>query len=127
MKAPDADLWKKAAEEEINSLYENGTWELVLLPEGRKAVGSKWMFKIKRHADGSIERYKARVVAKRYSQHPGLDYTEVFAPTFRMASLRTIIALSALKGWELHSIDISCAFLNGDLEEDIYMQQPEEF
>lgn len=127
MRSPDAKLWRKAAEEEINSLYSNGTWDLVPLPEGRKAVGSKWVFKIKRNSDGSVERYKARVVAQGFSQNPGVDYSEVFAPTFRMASLRTIIALSAIKNYHIHSIDISSAFLNGDLEEDIYMVQPPGF
>lgn len=85
------------------------------------------MFKIKRLTDGSVERYRARVVAKGFHQCPGVDYFEVFAPTFRMASLRTVIALSALKDFKLHSIDISCAFPNGDLEEEIYMVQPPGF
>jgi transposase InsO family protein len=87
MKSPDAVLWRKAAEEEINSLLANGTWELVPLPEGKKAIGSRWVFKVKKNADGSIERYKARLVAKGFSQRPGLDYNEVYAPTFRMASI----------------------------------------
>jgi hypothetical protein len=82
---------------------------------------------VKRHADGSIERYKARLVAKGYSQRPGFDYTEVFAPTFRQSSLRLILALSAIEDLELRSVDISSAFLNGDLDEEIYMKQPEGF
>jgi hypothetical protein len=127
MKSPDAALWRKAAEEEINSLLANGTWELVPLPEGRKAIGSRWVFKVKRNADGSIERYKARLVAKGFSQRPGLDYNEVYAPTFRMASIRTIIALAAKHDYHLHSIDITSAFPNGDLEEEIYMEQPPGF
>ena len=127
MKSPDAELWQQAAEEEINSLNANGTWDIVPLPKDRKAIGSRWVFKIKRNADGSIERYKARVVAKGFSQRPGLDYIEVFAPTFRMASIRTIIALAAKHDYILHSIDISSAFLNGNLEEEIYMEQPPGF
>jgi hypothetical protein len=127
MKSPDAVLWRKAAEEEINSLLANGTWELVPLPEGKKAIGSRWVFKVKKNADGSIERYKARLVAKGFSQRPGLDYNEVYAPTFRMASIRTIIALAAKHDYHLHSIDITSAFPNGDLEEEIYMEQPHGF
>ena len=127
MKSPDAALWQEAAEEEINSLNANGTWDIVPLPEDRKAIGSRWVFKVKRNADGSVERYKARVVAKGCSQRPGLDYIEVFAPTFRMASIRTIIALAAKHDYHLHSIDISSAFLNGDLEEEIYMEHPPGF
>jgi hypothetical protein len=127
MKSPDAELWQQAAEEEINSLNANGTWDIVPLPKDRKAIGSRWVFKVKRNADGSIERYKARVVAKGFSQRPGVDYIEVFAPTFRMASIRTIIALAAKHDYHLHSIDISSAFLNGNLEEEIYMEQPPGF
>ena len=127
MKSPDAALWQEAAQEEINSLISNGTWDIVPLPKDRKAIGSRWVFKVKRNADGTIERYKARVVAKGFSQRPGVDYSEVFAPTFRMASIRTIIALAAKHDYHLHSIDISSAFLNGDLEEEIYMEQPAGF
>ena len=127
MKSNDAELWQQAAEEEINSLNANGTWDIVPLPKDRKPIGSRWVFRVKRNADGTVERYKARVVAKGFSQRPGLDYTEVFAPTFRMASIRTIIALAAKHDYHLHSIDISSAFLNGDLEEEIYMEQPPGF
>src|ERR1700733_10154909 len=101
MKSPDAELWQQAAEEEINSLIANKTWDIVPLPKDRKAIGSRWVFKVKRNADGSIERYKARVVAKGFSQRPGVDYMEVFAPTFRMASIRTIIALAAKHDYHL--------------------------
>jgi hypothetical protein len=99
----------------------------VELPPGQVAIGSGWVFQVKRHADGSIERYKARLVAKGYSQCPGFDYTEVFAPTFCQSSLRLILALSAIEDLELHSVDISSAFLNSDLDEEIYMKQPEGF
>ena len=85
------------------------------------------MFKLKRKTDGSVDRYKARLVAKGYSQHPGLEFSEVFAPTAKWAALRAILALSALEDLELYSVDISTAFLNGDMEHDVYMQQPEGF
>jgi hypothetical protein len=119
--------WYKAATDEIQSLVENGTFELVQLPPGRKAIGSRWVFKVKRNADGSIERHKARLVAQGFAQRPGFDYTETFAPTPKWAALRAILALAALEDLELESVDISSAYLNGELEEEVYMKQPEGF
>ena len=127
LKRSDVDLWTKAAEEELDAHTRNGTWELADLPTGRKAIGSRWVFKVKRNADGSIEHYKARLVAKGFSQHPGFDFNETFAPTDRFAAIRTILALSALEDLHLHSIDISHAFINGDLDAEVYMEQPEGF
>jgi len=106
---------------------QHGTWELVELPPGEEAIGSGWVFKVKRNADGSIERYKARLVAKGYSQRSGIDYNEVFAPTFRPATLRLILALAAMEDMDLCFVDISAAFTNGDLDVTIYMMQPEGF
>ena len=120
-------LWHKAAVDEIQSLVDNGTFELVQLPPGHKAIGSRWVFKVKRNADGSMERYKGRVVAKGFSQRPGFDFTETFAPTPKWAALRAILALAAFEDLHLESVDISSAFLNGELEEDVYMHQPEGF
>ena len=127
MNGPQSDYWREAATLEYNTLVENGTWEIVDLPKDQKAIGSGWVFKVKHHSDGSIERYKARIVAKGYSQRPGLDYNESFAPTFRPATLRIIIALAAVEDLELRSVDITSAFTNGDLDEVIYMKQPEGF
>ena len=127
MKTPEATKWQDACNEEIIALNSNRTWDIVELPPDKVAIGSGWVFRVKRHADGSIERYKARLVAKGYSQRPGFDYTEVFAPTFRQSSLRLILAISAIEDLELRSVDISSAFLNGDLEEEIYMKQAEGF
>ena len=125
--SPERDHWYKAALDEIQSLLENGTFELVQLPPGRKAVGSKWVFKVKRKADGSVERYKGRLVAQGFSQRPGFDYTETFAPTPQWAAIRATLALAALEDLYLESVDISSAFLNGKLEEEVYMRQPEGF
>jgi Reverse transcriptase (RNA-dependent DNA polymerase) len=127
MKSPDAAHWHKAMEEEYLMHLQNRTWEIVKLPPGKKAIGSGWVYRVKRNADGSIERYKGRLVAKGFSQRPGLDYTEVFAPTARQASIRLILALAALEDLHLHSIDISHAFINGKLEEEVYMEQPQGF
>lgn len=121
----DNAKWKAAADLEIKAHLSNGTWEPCKLPPGCKAIGCRWVFNQKFNADGSVERYKGRLVAKGYSQRPGFDYVETFAPTVRMASIRTVLALSAIEDLHLRSVAISHAFINGTLEEEIYMQQPE--
>ena len=119
--------WADAMRHEIDSLDDNNVWELVELPAGRKTVGSKWVFKLKKNADGSIERCKARLVAQGYSQKEGLDYDETFSPVVRSESVRTVIALAAMNGLTLHQMDITTAFLHGNLAEEVYMKQPEGF
>ncbi|CAI7812144.1 unnamed protein product [Closterium sp. NIES-53] len=119
--------WKKAMESELKSIEENGTWELVELPEGRKAITSKWLFKIKSDADGKIERYKSRLVAKGYQQKEKVDYKELFAPVVKPTTLRTLLTKPAIKGWVVKQMDVTTAFLNGVLEEEIFMAQPEGF
>jgi hypothetical protein len=104
MSGPDADMWYKAAAIEMQAHLDNGTWELVTLPAGRKAIGSKWVFKIKRKADGSIKRYKACLVAQGFSQRPGVNFTETFAPTTKWAALHSIFTLAAFEDLELESI-----------------------
>src|SRR4051812_14465205 len=105
-------------------------WEMalgkLLMPVGSKVIGSGWVFKVKCNADGSIEHFKARLVAKGYSQHPGFDFTEIFAPTSQSSSIHLIL-ISAIEDLHLHSIDVSHAFTNGDLDETSYMKQPEGF
>ena len=88
-------------------------------------MGSKWVFKLKTNADGSIERYKARLVAQGFSQKFGTDYDETFCPVVRMESLRTLIALAVQNGLILHQVDVTTAFLNGELKEEVFMRQPE--
>ena len=110
-------------EQETKSLRANHTWDLVELPRDGKTVGSKWIYKVKIKADGSIERYKARLVAQGYTQKFGVDYDETFCPVVRMESFRIILA-SAI---QLHQIDVTTAFLNGKLEEEVYMKQPQGF
>ena len=127
MRRDDRAQWKQAAQEEFGSIQAAGTWTLVPLPAGRKAIGCKWVFKLKRKADGSIDRYKARIVAKGYSQKEGVDYTETFAPVAKFSAIRALLSLCAFYDFELHQMDVTTAFLNGDLEQEIYMTQPEGF
>ena len=124
MAAPDAHLWKLAMDEEIASLMRNDTWTLEELPDGVKAIPVKWVFKIKRDANGNIERYKARLVAKGFMQREGIDFNEVFAPVSKHTTLRTLLSLVATDNLELRQLDVKTAFLNGELEEEIYMKQP---
>lgn len=122
-----ADDWYKAMEEEYASLMKNETWILTDLPEGRTPVGCRWVFKSKIRPDGTIEKHKARLVAKGYSQIFGFDYIDTFAPVVRQTSLRLIYALSVEYDLQLRQLDVSTAFLNGNLDEEIYMEQPELF
>lgn len=127
MQCSNAAKWHKAACEEIDTLMENSIFELVQLPPGCKAIGSRWVFKIKRNANGSIERYKGRLVAKGCSQRPGWNFIETFAPTPKWIVLRAILAIASAEDLELESVDISSAFLHGEIDSEIYMQQPEGF
>lgn len=125
LKRADADKWVAAALAEIDAHVRNGTWVLTQLPPGRRAIGSRWVFKVKRLPDGSIDKYKGRIVAQGFSQVQGVHYNEVFAPTARMAAVRTVIAIAATEDLELETVDISTAFLNGDIDAEIYMKIPE--
>lgn len=110
---------------EIKALEDNNTWVMVHLPAGKKAIGCKWVFKIKLKADGTVERFKARLVAKHYTQKFGFDLYETFSTVVKMATARCIIALAASKNWHLYQLDVNNAFLHGDLHEEVYMKAPE--
>ena len=116
--------WEAAANAEYQSLLENNTWELIKLPEGRKAIGCKWVFRVKYDSEGRVERFKGRLVAQGYSQKYGIDYDETFSPVARYSSIRTLLAFAVEMGMQIHQMDVVTAFLNGDLKEEIYMQQP---
>ncbi|KAH9696165.1 retrovirus-related pol polyprotein from transposon RE1 [Citrus sinensis] len=116
--------WTKAMNEEMEALQKNATWELVSLPKGRKTIGCRWVFTVKLRADGSIDRYKARLVAKGYTQRYGIDYQDTFAPVAKINTIRIIISIAANRDWPLKQFDVKNAFLNGDLEEEVYMELP---
>lgn len=119
--------WKKSMLIEYESLLANDTWKLCELPVGRKAIDSKWVYKIKRNAIGEIERYKARLVIKGYSQVKGIDYDETYSPVARYSSIRFLLAMAAKFNMIIHQMDAVTAFLQGELSEEIYMQQPDGF
>ena len=122
MRSSNASSWVEACQYEIDTLDKNNTWELVDLPAGCKAVKLKWVFKHK--VDGC---YHACLVAKGFTQIPSLDYDETFLPVTCFGSLRLLLALAVLKDWEVHQLDTNLAFLNGMLDEEIYIKQPQGF
>jgi Reverse transcriptase (RNA-dependent DNA polymerase) len=111
--SPDWPLWEKAIHEELAVLKSAGTWELVNAPGNANIVGSKWVFHAKKDAAGHVVRYKARLVAQGFSQVPGVDYFDTFAPVARLASIRAVLAIAAVEDLEIHQIDIKGAYLNG--------------
>lgn len=116
--------WQTAMNEEIKAIDRNNTWELVELPKGSQPIGVKWVFKKKMNAQGDIERYNARLVAKGYKQKAGIDYDNVFAPVARMETIRLLISQAAQLKWPIFQMDVKSAFLNGVLKEDVYIEQP---
>jgi hypothetical protein len=119
--------WRKAMLEEMVSIEENKNWSLVNLPKGHRAIGLKWVFKLKTNESGTVVKHKARLVAKGYVQKQGTDFEEVFAPVARMESVRVLLAVAAHNGWPVHHMDVKCSFLNGELSEEVYVTQPPGF
>ncbi|KAG8499213.1 hypothetical protein CXB51_005648 [Gossypium anomalum] len=117
--------WKQAMVDEIKMIQKNQTWELVEKPVNRKTIGVKWVYQAKQNVDGSLNKLKARLVVKGFSQRYGLDYMETFAPVARLDTIRFLVALAAQKQWIIHQLDVKSAFLNGFLEEEIYINQPQ--
>lgn len=127
LNSSDRNQWEDAMADELKSLEQNKTWDLVELPSDRRAIKNKWIYKIKTKPDGTIDRYKARLVVKGCSQKANIDYTETFSPVARFESIRILISAACANDYEIYQFDIKTAFLYGDLEEDVYMEQPEGF
>ena len=120
-------LWQDAMIEEYQSIMKNDVWEIVSRPKEKSMVTSKWLYKIKHDADRSIDKYKARFVARGFSQKEGVDYKETFAPVARYISIRATSYISTKMGWKLYHMDIKNAFLNGMIEGEVYVEQPQGF
>ena len=123
----DADLWKKTVRSEMYSVMSNRTWEIVDRPYGCKPIGCKWVFKKKLRPDGTIERYKVRLVAKGYTQKECEDFFDTYSPVARLTTIRVLLFLVASYGLIVHQMDVKTAFLNGELKEEIYMDQSNGF
>lgn len=119
------DCWKQAMQNELTSLNQTGTWQIVDLPPAVKPIRCRWIFKVKHNDDGSIERYDRRLVAKGYNQIEGLDYFDTYSPVAKLTTVRFIIALASINHWHLHQLDVNNAFLHGELQEDVYMTIPQ--
>ncbi|KAM1956212.1 hypothetical protein ACFX16_025655 [Malus domestica] len=120
-------LWRHAMSNEFNALIRNGTWELVPFLPSHNLIGCKWVFRIKRHPDGTIDRYKARLVAKGFHQRPGVDFSDTFSPVVKPTTIRIVLHLAVTHGWPIRQLDVNNAFLHGTIRENVYMVQPPGF
>lgn len=119
--------WYEAMDNEVEALNRNNTWTECVLPVGRKAIGYKWIWKIKYKSNGEIDRYKARLVAKGFNQREGFDYDETFSPVVKTVTVRCLLSIAINMNWPLYQLDVNNAFLYGDLDEDVYMVLPKGF
>jgi hypothetical protein len=114
--------WVDVMVEEYDSIVKNSAWEIVPRLVDKSMVGLRWIYKVKKAADGSVEKYKAKIVAWVFSQIEGITYDETFAPVARYSSIRSILALSAHMGWNIHQMDVKTTFLNDIIEEEVYIE-----
>lgn len=117
--------WKEAMQQEITALETNQTWEIVLTPTHKKPIASKWVFKLKRKLDETIDQYKARLVAKGFKQLEGINYTESFFPIAKLVTIRLFLAIAASHSWPVHQMDINNAYLHGFIDDELYILPPE--
>ncbi|KAJ0944585.1 putative RNA-directed DNA polymerase [Helianthus annuus] len=125
--AATEESWLNAMKEELASIKRNNTWSLTNLPAGQRAIGVRWVFKLKKNAEGKIIKHKARLVAKGYVQKKGIDFEDAFAPVARIETIRLLLAVAAKESWVVHHMDVKSAFLNGELVEEVYVTQPTGF
>jgi hypothetical protein len=121
------ELWIKEMDEELDQIEKNDTWELVPRPRNKNVIGTKWVFRNKLNEDGQVTRNKARLVCKGYAQVEGIDFEETFSPVSRMEAIRLILAYACSKNIKVYQMDVKSSFLNGDLEEEVYIEQPKGF
>ncbi|XP_075658622.1 uncharacterized protein LOC142628397 [Castanea sativa] len=126
-KAASNPKWQDAMDAEINALEANNTWTITSLPPSKKPIGCKWVYRVKYKSDGSVERYKARLIAKDFTQKEGLDYIDNSSPVAKMVSVKCVLAIAAVKGWLLNQLDVNNAFFHGELHEEVYMSLPQGF
>lgn len=119
--------WLVAAEQEMNSLIDHGVWSLSNLPPEKKAISCKWVFKAKLNGKGDVDSYKARLVARGFSQKYGEDYDETFAPVVKHETIKVLLTVAAQNSFDVRHLDVKSAYLNGNLEEEIFMEQPHGF
>lgn len=122
--SPESELWRAAVEEELQSHKENCTWNIVSLPHGRKTIGCKWIFKRNIDETGKVVRYKARLVVQGFTQKFGSDYDEVFAPVVKQTTFRTLLSVAHQRNMLIKHVDVKTAYLNGELQETVYMKLP---
>ncbi|KAJ0507783.1 putative RNA-directed DNA polymerase [Helianthus annuus] len=127
MASRDVAFWKEAIQDEMDSIMHNNTWKLTDLPPGCKPLGCKWIFKRKMKVDGSIDKFKARLVIQGFRQKEGIDFFDTYAPVARISTIRLLLALASIHNLVIHQMDVKTAFLNGELDEEVYMKQPEGF
>jgi hypothetical protein len=111
-------------DQEMQAIERNDTWELTVLPSGSKTIGVKWVFKTKVNENEEVDKYKARLVAKGYCQQYGIDYAEVFAPVARLDTIQIVISLAAQNSWVIYQLDVKSAFLHGEINEEVFVDQP---
>jgi hypothetical protein len=125
--AAEKKEWKNAMVEEYQYIVKNDVWDVVSRPKEKTMISSKWIYKTKHSVDGSIKKHKVRFMARGFSQKEGIDYEQTFAPVARYTSIRAILAITAMMKWKVHQMDVRTTFLNGVIEEEVYVEQPQGF